>query len=539
MPDDPTTTKGRTLLSLPPFGGRGAVRLPALLRPAEHGPEERAADVAEIQPDADHHQHDRDRDRQRRESPRGAADENGPDTQHAAAADHLPNPASLRPLPASSFGGQRMIVRHDRVRDHRGGDEEEEEAEYDGYGFSTHGLLRCKDDSEDARAVEESCPRSCKSCSRARMGFCVDLLQALDARVRVDLRRRDRGVSEELVDGAEIGAGVQKVRGEGVAQRVHREASGLVDLLEELADHELHGAHAYSRAGAREKERGAIDLAAEHSRELIALRLGVAERELRVIADRDYPLLAPLAAHLELLRHEIEHVAIDARKLGEAQSRGIEELENGEIAHIRESALPRARLGHLKQQIDLRAVQIRGEILVTLGRLHRARGICLDDLVSMQELVERSHRRERAPDGALAEPAAREVAHEAADRESVHAAPRPTLCTIVGAQELDKGIEIAAVRDQRVRRIVLLLLQVEKKLVHVAGHVIARARGNAHVATAFGSAPSSACSRIQLSMSASARAAKSSRLRRLSRSGLGRSSSRPKLAFIGWKWAGS
>src|SRR6476469_4443893 len=206
MPKDTTTTKGRTLLSLPSLGGRGAIGLPSLFRAAKHGPEERAADVAEVQPHADHHQHDRDRDGQGRESPLVAADENGRDTQHAPAEDDLPDPASLRPPPAPTFGGERVIVRHDRVRDHRGGDEKEEEAEYDGYGFSTHEWLQCKDDSEGARAVEESRPRSCNSCSRARIGFRVDLLQALDARVRVDLRRRDRGVSEELLHGAEIGS---------------------------------------------------------------------------------------------------------------------------------------------------------------------------------------------------------------------------------------------------------------------------------------------------------------------------------------------
>ena len=100
-------------------------------------------------------------------------------------------------------------------------------------------------------------------------------------------------MAEELLHRAKIRAGVEEVRREGVAKRVHRKSRILIDLLQELADDELHGAHADARARAREKERGAIDLA-ERARELVALRLVVAERELRMIAERNYPLLAPL-----------------------------------------------------------------------------------------------------------------------------------------------------------------------------------------------------------------------------------------------------
>ena len=150
------------------------------------------------------------------------------------------------------------------------------------------------------------------------------------------------------------------------------------------------------RVPVRERKNAVRSTFAERACELVALRFVVAERELRVIADRNDPLLAPLAAHLELLRDEIEHVAIHARELGEAQPRGVEELENREVAHVGELPFPRARLGHLEEQIDLRAIEIRGEILVALGRLHRSRGIRLDDLVAVQKLVERPHGGERA-----------------------------------------------------------------------------------------------------------------------------------------------
>src|SRR5690349_17833870 len=113
--------------------------------------------------------------------------------------------------------------------------------------------------------------RRCAS-RRGELPSIVQLVLTREDGISRRLASGARGVSEELLNGAEIGSRVEKVRGEGVAQRVHREPSVLVDLLEELADHELHRAHPDARARAREKERGAIDLSAEHPRELIALR---------------------------------------------------------------------------------------------------------------------------------------------------------------------------------------------------------------------------------------------------------------------------
>src|SRR3954451_4943530 len=42
--------------------------------------------------------------------------------------------------------------------------------------------------------------------------------------VRVLLRRRERDVAEELLDAAEVGAGIEEMRGERVAHRVRRSA---------------------------------------------------------------------------------------------------------------------------------------------------------------------------------------------------------------------------------------------------------------------------------------------------------------------------
>lgn len=46
----------------------------------------------------------------------------------------------------------------------------------------------------------------------------INLLQSLDAGVRIDLRRRDRRVAQELLNGAKVGARVKQVRREGMTQ---------------------------------------------------------------------------------------------------------------------------------------------------------------------------------------------------------------------------------------------------------------------------------------------------------------------------------
>ena len=50
------------------------------------------------------------------------------------------------------------------------------------------------------------------------MGFLVNLLQPLDAGMGVDLRRRDGRVAEQLLDGTEIGTGVEEMGRECMAK---------------------------------------------------------------------------------------------------------------------------------------------------------------------------------------------------------------------------------------------------------------------------------------------------------------------------------
>ena len=126
--------------------------------------------------------------------------------------------------------------------------------------------------------------------------------------------------------------------------------------------------------------------------------------------------------------------------------------------------------------------------------------------------------------GEHGETAPLQLAEEAAEPEPVHRGPAPATAVVTIA-ELDEGLEVAPIGADRIRRLVALLLKMGQKL----GNETLRLRD---LETWLHSDP------IQLEKSASARStsfAFFSSLRTFPSSG----SSKPKLAFIGWKCLGS
>src|SRR5215467_296302 len=115
-----------------------------------------------------------------------------------------------------------------------------------------------------------------------------------------------------------------------MTERVNGESGLFVHLVEERGYRLLYGAHADTPSGAPEEHRATVSGRADRSDELVALRLVVAKRQRRVIADGYDALLAAFSAHLHLLRHEIELAAAQSRELGETHPRGIKQLEDRE-----------------------------------------------------------------------------------------------------------------------------------------------------------------------------------------------------------------
>src|ERR1700730_199521 len=78
----------------------------------------------------------------------------------------------------------------------------------------------------------------------AGMGGAVGFEKPCAIHGGINLGRRERGVAQKLLDRAEIAAALQKMRGEGMAQRVRRRGIGKPQRAAQARDRELDDAWA-------------------------------------------------------------------------------------------------------------------------------------------------------------------------------------------------------------------------------------------------------------------------------------------------------
>jgi hypothetical protein len=74
------------------------------------------------------------------------------------------------------------------------------------------------------------------------MGVMIDLFEPLDRRMSIHLRGTERGVPQQLLYRPEIGAGVEQVSRERMAQRVHVQLATARQLVEQPTHRELYAA---------------------------------------------------------------------------------------------------------------------------------------------------------------------------------------------------------------------------------------------------------------------------------------------------------
>src|SRR5947208_5008558 len=142
----------------------------------------------------------------------------------------------------------------------------------------------------------------------------VDLDESLRRYVRVPLRGGERGVAEQLLDAAQVGAHVEKMRGEAVPQGVRMHVAlrpADERILREVA-----------RDGARgEPPAAAIEQERRSTAELAAAREVGFQRRPRLLDERNDPFLAALAPHAHRGATVDEVREIEADQLGDAQPR--------------------------------------------------------------------------------------------------------------------------------------------------------------------------------------------------------------------------
>src|SRR3954470_14471130 len=154
-----------------------------------------------------------------------------------------------------------------------------------------------------AEPTEESC--GSLSSQRPRVAAGVHLAQPVDGHQRIDLRRRHRGVPEQLLHDTDVGAAVEEVGGEGVPQRVRRDLRRQAGPLGRRPQDRPRALPRQRPAADVEEQGPAPDPAAGGSGGRPGRQLRpradqvVLDRLERVRPDRDDPLLAALAGEAD------------------------------------------------------------------------------------------------------------------------------------------------------------------------------------------------------------------------------------------------
>jgi hypothetical protein len=132
--------------------------------------------------------------------------------------------------------------------------------------------------------------------------------------VRIQLRRRQIGMPEHFLDRAEIGASLEQVSGERVAQEVGMDALGLEACLVGESAQDEKDARAGERTAARVQEQ----LLPVTPVEVRPTAREVAAEGVRCLPpDRDYAFLAPLAEGPDEPVLEIDGLSVEGDRLAD------------------------------------------------------------------------------------------------------------------------------------------------------------------------------------------------------------------------------
>src|SRR4051794_33200545 len=143
--------------------------------------------------------------------------------------------------------------------------------------------------------------------------------------VRVLLRRRERDVAEELLDAAQVGAGVEEMRGERVAHRVRRNAGTQRRFANVAVEEPPDAPRRDALSAIVDEERRLLDVGDERA----ANGKPRTDRLLRLRSERHDPLLRSFSAYFDEPRAKLDVIDIDSDQLADAQSGCVEHFEKG------------------------------------------------------------------------------------------------------------------------------------------------------------------------------------------------------------------
>jgi len=249
----------------------------------------------------------------------------------------------------------------------------------------------------------------------AGVGGVVDLFHAIGGQVGVDLGGGEALVAEEFLDAAEVGAVVEQVGGEAVAEGVGADAgveAGHDQILVELAADGAggDGGAVFVEEDAAGQWAGRIRLAGAVFEVALEGLDGLA-------ADGSEAVLAALAADAEdaFLHIEVGHVELD--ELADTDAGGVEDFEHGFIAGGEQVGVA----GGIEELLDFLEFQAAGEAFFLLGGSDGGEGVDADEAAAHEELVEAAEGGEFPGRGGLGVVLAVEIGQELADNNRLAA----------------------------------------------------------------------------------------------------------------------
>src|SRR5512132_1076447 len=150
------------------------------------------------------------------------------------------------------------------------------------------------------------------------MGAVIDAAQTPSVDVAVDLRCRERAVAEPRLDRRQVGAALEQVRGEGVAEPV-----GVGEKPSDRARVEP--------AAPRGEEEGIVCA----GRQPWAHLQPAAEPVRGFLAERDDALLASLAGDVDRLAVEVDVREVQVDRFAAPEAGGVDELGKGAVSDLK------------------------------------------------------------------------------------------------------------------------------------------------------------------------------------------------------------
>jgi hypothetical protein len=294
----------------------------------------------------------------------------------------------------------------------------------------------------------------------------------------IDLRGGEAGVAQQLLHAAQVGAGIEQVRGKAVPQGMGRKGWIQTGLHEVFFERSLHRARGEHPAAVIEEQPGDTRQAQPRHQAIPGIQ-GRLQRLDGGPADGTQPLLLALAAHQRRTRQQIDARIRQSTQFGDAHAGAVEQFQDGGVADGGIVGKPfggaRARFfagllahpgGSLQQAQHFFPAQHLGQAAAGLGLLQARKRIGLHQSFAHEETEKGAQARHLAAGGGGRLPRLLERGQETPGRKPVGRFPRKWRLGFLAPQLQAELADVRKIGRERVAGGVALDAQMMDKLRH-------------------------------------------------------------------------